>query len=95
MAGGEVWEQSNVVPNAPALIKSLGDAAEYVSALEGSRWISEWQRRRPEVERAFRRAIGLEVLPDVRRSMRESRRVTTWAITPSKTSFSRAVQDSW
>lgn len=64
MAGGQVWEQTNVEPNAPALVKSLGDAAEYVLRWKVPGDLETWQRRRPEVERAFRKAIGLEVLPE-------------------------------
>ena len=62
--GGQVWDQDNIVPNAPALIKSLGDAAEYVLRWKVPGDAVAWQRRRPEVERAFRKAIGLEVLPE-------------------------------
>lgn len=61
---GLVWQQDNIVPNAPALIKSLGDAAEYVLRWKPPADAAAWQRRRPEVERAFRNAIGLEVLPE-------------------------------
>lgn len=64
IAGGQVWDQDNVEPNAPALIKSLGDAAEYVLRWKLPGDNTAWQRRRPEVERAFRKAIGLEVLPE-------------------------------
>jgi cephalosporin-C deacetylase-like acetyl esterase len=64
MAGGQVWDQPNIVPNAPALVKSLGDAAEYVLRWRVPADAAAWQRRRPEVERAFRKAIGLEVLPE-------------------------------
>ena len=59
-----VWDQPNILPNSPALIKSLGDAAEYVLRFQVPASAAVWQRRRPEVERAFRRAIGLEVLPE-------------------------------
>ena len=56
-------ERTNVMPNSPALIKSLGDAAEYVLRWQPPSDAAGWRRRRPEVERAFRRAIGLEKLP--------------------------------
>ncbi len=62
--GGPVWELPNTEPNAPALIKSLGDAAEYVLRWKPPADAAAWQHRRPEVERAFRQAIGLEVLPE-------------------------------
>ena len=57
-------EFSNVVPNSPALVKSLGDAAEYVSRWTLPANAEAWNRRRPVVERAFRKAIGLEKLPE-------------------------------
>ncbi|HUJ21335.1 MAG TPA: acetylxylan esterase, partial [Bryobacteraceae bacterium] len=57
-------EFSNVVPNSPALVKSLGDAAEYVSRWTLPANAEAWNRRRPVVERAFRNAIGLEKLPE-------------------------------
>ena len=62
--GGQVWDLPNTMPNAPALIKSLGDAAEYVLRWKPPADAAAWQQRRPEVERAFRKAIGLEVLPE-------------------------------
>ncbi|MGD0223097.1 MAG: acetylxylan esterase [Terriglobia bacterium] len=62
--GGQVWDLPNTMPNAPALIKSLGDAAEYVLRWKPPPDAATWQRRRPEVERAFRKSIGLEVLPE-------------------------------
>ena len=61
---GLVWDQANTLPNSPALIKSLGDAAEYVLRWQLPRDAAAWRRRRPEVERAFRKAIGLERLPE-------------------------------
>ena len=64
MGDEQVWDQDNVEPNAPALVKSLGDAAEFVLRWKVPADAAAWQRRRPEVERAFRRAIGLEVLPE-------------------------------
>jgi cephalosporin-C deacetylase-like acetyl esterase len=64
MPGGQVWDLDSVVPNSPALIKSLGDAAEYVLRWRLPADAAAWQRRRPEVERAFRKAIGLESLPE-------------------------------
>lgn len=64
MPDGQVWDQDNVEPNAPALIKSLGDAAEFVLRWKVPGDLKTWRRRRPEVERAFRKAIGLDVLPE-------------------------------
>ncbi len=61
---GLVWDQPNILPNSPALIKSLGDAAEYVLRWKLPDDAEAWRRRRPEVERAFRKAIGLERLPE-------------------------------
>ena len=61
---GLVWDQPNTLPNSPALIKSLGDAAEFVLRWQLPRDAAAWRRRRPEVERAFRKAIGLERLPE-------------------------------
>ncbi|HWQ55097.1 MAG TPA: acetylxylan esterase [Bryobacteraceae bacterium] len=57
-------ERANIVPESPALIKSLGDAAEYVSRWKLPGDAEGWQRRRPEVERAFREAIGLREPPE-------------------------------
>ncbi|MCI0540357.1 MAG: acetylxylan esterase [Verrucomicrobiales bacterium] len=54
----------STLPNSPTLIKSLGDAAEYVLRWEPPVNAKAWRRRRPEVERAFRKAIGLEKLPE-------------------------------
>jgi hypothetical protein len=54
----------NVLPNSPALIKSLGDAAEYVLRWQPPVDAEAWRKRRPEVERAFRTAIGLDP-PDI------------------------------
>ena len=61
---GPVWDQPNTLPNSPALIKSLGDAAEYVLRWKLPVDAEAWRLRRPEVERAFRKAIGLERLPE-------------------------------
>ncbi len=55
---------SNVLPNSPALVKSLGDAAEYVLRWRLPEDAEGWLKRRPGVERALRKAIGLEKLPE-------------------------------
>src|SRR5260370_41043513 len=55
---------SNVMPNSPALVKSLGDTAEYVLRWRLPEDAEGWRTRRPSVERALRKAIGLEKLPD-------------------------------
>ena len=60
----QLADLSNVLPNSPALIKSLGDAAEYVLRWKPPADAEAWRRRRPEVERAFRTAIGLDPLPE-------------------------------
>ncbi len=52
------------MPNSPAVVKSLGDAAEYVLRWKLPGDEEAWRRHRPEVERAFRKAIGLEKLPE-------------------------------
>lgn len=62
--GGQLLSLPNVLPNSPALVKSLGDAAEYVLRWKPPADAQAWQTRRPEVERAFRKAIGLEELPE-------------------------------
>lgn len=54
----------NTVPNAPVLIKSLGAAAEFLTRWKPPVDAGAWKQRRPMVERAFRRAIGLEKLPE-------------------------------
>jgi cephalosporin-C deacetylase-like acetyl esterase len=61
---GQLLSLPNVVPASPALVKSLGDAAEYVVRWKPPVDAQAWRRRRPEVERAFRKAIGLEMLPE-------------------------------
>jgi len=58
-----IVESGNVLPNAPALIKSLGDAAEFLTCWRPPANAAEWQRRRPGKEAGFRQAIGLETLP--------------------------------
>ena len=57
-------DYANTVPNSPALVKSLGDAAEYVLRWKVPADAEAWRIRRPHVERAFRKAIGLETLPE-------------------------------
>jgi hypothetical protein len=59
-----IVESGNVLPDAPALIKSLGDAAEFLTRWTLPENAAEWHRRRPEKEAAFRQAIGLETLPE-------------------------------
>jgi cephalosporin-C deacetylase-like acetyl esterase len=54
---------TNLPPASTALVKSLSDAAEYVTRWRLPADAAGWTKRRPEVERAFRKAIGLEVLP--------------------------------
>ena len=54
---------TNLPPASTALVKSLSDAAEYVTRWTPPADAAAWAKRRPEVERAFKKAIGLEVLP--------------------------------
>src|SRR5579863_329961 len=61
---GEALEISDVLPASPALVKSLGDAAEYVLRWKPPVDAAGWTVRRTEVERAFRKAVGLENLPE-------------------------------
>lgn len=56
-------DRVNVMPAAPVLVKSLGDAAEQVLTWSPPSDINAWKRRRIEVEKAFRRSMGLEMLP--------------------------------
>lgn len=55
---------SNVMPSSPALAKALTDAAEYVLRWGLPKDANGWRERRPQVEAALRRAIGLEMLPE-------------------------------
>jgi cephalosporin-C deacetylase-like acetyl esterase len=54
----------NVQPNSPALAKALGDTAEYVLRWKVPRTAAEWSERRPQVESAVRKSLGLERLPE-------------------------------
>ena len=63
-AEGALLDRLGVLPNSSALVKSLGDAAEYVTRWQLPADASGWAHRRPEVERALREAIGLVKLPD-------------------------------
>ncbi|MBI4902085.1 MAG: acetylxylan esterase [Acidobacteria bacterium] len=56
-------DYANTVPNSPSLVKSLGDAAEYLLRWRVPADAEAWKKRRPEVERSLRKAIGLEKLP--------------------------------
>jgi len=64
LSPGGLLDRLGVVPNSPVLVKSLGDAAEYVTRWQLPANEEGWARRRPEVERALRKAIGLEKMPD-------------------------------
>ena len=59
-----ILDDYHVAPDSPALAKSIHDAAEYVGRFQLPADAEGWWRRRPEVERALRRAIGLEHLPE-------------------------------
>ncbi|MCW5979162.1 MAG: acetylxylan esterase [Bryobacteraceae bacterium] len=65
-AASRAWlvDREDLIPNTPALIKSLSEAAEYVLRWKLPADAEAWRGRRPEAERAFRRAIGLERLPE-------------------------------
>ncbi|MGD0126201.1 MAG: CocE/NonD family hydrolase [Terriglobia bacterium] len=60
---GLLMERFSSTPGASVLVKSLGDAAEYVLRWRPSTSAEAWQSRRVEVESAFRKAIGLSELP--------------------------------
>lgn len=60
---GLLVDQNSLLPNSPVLIKSLGDAAEYVLRWKPPADAANWNQRRPEIQRAFRKAVGLEQLP--------------------------------
>src|ERR1035438_3418158 len=59
-----IVESGNVLPDAPVLIKSLGDAAEFLTRWTPPANAAEWRRRRPEKEAGFRQAIGLQTQPE-------------------------------
>ena len=54
----------NVQPNSPALAKAMGDAAEYVLRWKAPGNAEDWRVRRPQVERALKKALGLTTLPE-------------------------------
>ena len=54
----------NVIPNSTALAKALGDAAEYVLRRRLPQDGRTWREQRPQLEQAFRHAVGLETLPE-------------------------------
>jgi hypothetical protein len=68
----------NVQPNSTALAKAMNDAAEYVQWFKVPGGIEEWEYRRPQVESALRRAIGLERLPEATSIMKGSTRCCRW-----------------
>ncbi len=61
--GGQLMERFNTTPDTSALVKSLGDAAEYVLRWTPPTSAEGWRNRRTVVEAAFRKAIGLSQLP--------------------------------
>lgn len=71
---GSLLESAGLLPNSHALVKSLGDAAEYLHRWRPPESRADWQKRRQEVESAFIRAIGLERMPE--RTPLKSRVVT-------------------
>jgi hypothetical protein len=62
-ANSFLMESFNSTPGGSALVKSLGDAAEFVLRWKPPTGAEAWQARRQIVEAAFRRAIGLSALP--------------------------------
>lgn len=54
----------SVQPNSPALAKAMGDAAEYVLRWKAPGNAEDWRVRRPHVERALKKALGLTTLPE-------------------------------
>jgi cephalosporin-C deacetylase-like acetyl esterase len=64
IAHDRIVESGNVLPDAPVLIKSLGDAAEFLTRWTPPASAAEWRCRRPAKEAGFREAIGLETLPE-------------------------------
>ena len=54
----------NIQPNSPALAKAMGDAAEYVLRWKAPGNAEDWRVRRPHVERALKKALGLTTLPE-------------------------------
>jgi len=54
----------NVTPNSPALAKALTDASQYVIRWQLPADKRGWKARRPQVKAAFRKALGLERLPE-------------------------------
>jgi cephalosporin-C deacetylase-like acetyl esterase len=57
-------EDYRVLPASTALTKALTDAAEYVQRWTLPKDANAWRDRRPRVEQALRKAIGLEKLPE-------------------------------
>ena len=56
-------EDYRVLPASTALVKALTDAAEYVQRWTLPKDANTWRERRPQIELALRKAIGLERLP--------------------------------
>lgn len=54
----------NITPNSPALAKALTDASQYVIRWQLPADKQGWKARRPQVKAAFRKALGLERLPE-------------------------------
>jgi cephalosporin-C deacetylase-like acetyl esterase len=57
-------EDYRVLPASTALVKALTDAAEYVQRWTLPKDANAWRERRPQVDLALRKAIGLERLPE-------------------------------
>ncbi len=58
------YERMQIVPNAPSLMKSLGDAAEHLARLDPPADAREAAARRQELTPQLRTALGLNPLPE-------------------------------
>jgi hypothetical protein len=64
MPNVNAMDGGGVTPNSTALAKLIGDAAEYLVRWQLPRDAAAWREQRAERERAFRRALGLDPLPN-------------------------------
>lgn len=56
-------ERPNILPNSTALVKSLGDAAEYVLRWKPPQTLQSWRIREPQVRKGLLESLGLSKLP--------------------------------
>jgi cephalosporin-C deacetylase-like acetyl esterase len=59
----DVLRHYNAAPATPSLSKAIHDAAEHVLRWQPPASAAAWEKRRPEVERALRRSLGLTDAP--------------------------------